>query len=329
MKGMEVLSKEAHDYLNDIPPQHWSRHAFDVSCKSNLLLNNVCEVFNAVLKEAKDKPILTHLEWMRRYVMQRICQKREGGRKVDERLMPYVTKYLEWAKDEARFATFMQSDDGEFEVELKGEQYVVNLNSRSCGCKYWDLTGLPCPHSMACMLEKRMDPKDYVDEVYSKERYMLTYAHSVSPMPGVKQWEPTGLLEPLPPPMRTMPGRPKSKKRRKSAGEKEDQQVKRLKRTNNCSHCGGLGHYKRTCKNPPAPPKPAAAPGGRPLGRSEYAKNERKKKLARAARKETWRTAHHTGNSPSTSTAANAPNQASPTSMAFTDLSSQASNNLL
>ncbi|XP_074277285.1 uncharacterized protein LOC141600927 [Silene latifolia] len=106
MKGIEFLSKDAHDYLIDIPLQHWSRHTFDVNCKSNLLLNNLCEVFNAVLKEARDKSILTPLEWMRRY-------------------------------DEASFATFMQSDDGEFGVELKGEQFFVNLKTRSCGCRWF------------------------------------------------------------------------------------------------------------------------------------------------------------------------------------------------
>ncbi|XP_074278428.1 uncharacterized protein LOC141602017 [Silene latifolia] len=69
MEDMKFLSRDAWAFLNDIPPRHWSRHAFDYSCKSNLLLNNVCEVFNAVLKDARDKPILTQLEWMRKYVM--------------------------------------------------------------------------------------------------------------------------------------------------------------------------------------------------------------------------------------------------------------------
>ncbi|XP_074300032.1 uncharacterized protein LOC141631231 [Silene latifolia] len=237
MEGMKFLSRDAWSFLNDIPPRHWSRHAFDYSCKSNLFLNNVCEVFNAVLKDARDKPILTQLEWMRKYVMQRICQKREGAKSYEGRVMPYVKKYLEKAKDESRFAHFMQSDEHEFEVELRGEQVVVNLKERSCGCNYWNITGLPCPHAMACLLEKRMDPKDYVDASYSKERYMLTYANKVSPMPGARHWKPAGMPEPLPPALRTMPGRPKVKKRRKEAGEKEDQQLRRGKRPKTCSNC--------------------------------------------------------------------------------------------
>ncbi|XP_074270453.1 uncharacterized protein LOC141594179 [Silene latifolia] len=327
MEGMKLLSRDAWSFLNDIPPRHWSRHAFDSTCKSHLVLNNVCEVFNAVLKEARDKPILTQLEWMRKYVMQRLCQKREGAKSYEGRVMPYVDKYLDWAKDESRFATFMQSDEHEFEVELRGEQVVVNLLDKTCGCNHWNLTGLPCPHAMACLLEKRMDPKNYVDDFYSKERYMLTYANKVSPMPGVKHWEPTAMPEPLPPPLRTMPGRPKGKKRRKEAGENEEQQLKRGKRSKHCSNCGGSGHYKRTCKNPAAPPNTAVrAPGGRPQKKTEWAKNIREKARARAAQKEAWKTAHLNGASSSTSTAMPSTNTAAPTSLSFTELLSQASN---
>ncbi|XP_074284004.1 uncharacterized protein LOC141608561 [Silene latifolia] len=326
MEGMKFLSRDAWFFLNDIPPRHWSRHAFDYSCKSNLLLNNVCEVFNVVLKDARDKPILTQLEWMRKYVMQRICQKREGAKSYEGRVMPYVEKYLERAKDESRFAHFMQSDEHEFEVELRGEQVVVNLKDRSCGCNHWNLTGLPCPHAMACLLEKRMDPKDYVDASYSKEKYMLTYANRVSPMPGARHWKPAGMPEPLSPALRTMSGRPKGKKRRKEAGEKEDQQLRRGKRPKTCSNCGGSGHYKRNCKNPPAPPKTAVrAPGGRPQKRSEWAKNIREKAMTRAAQKEAWKLAHLNGASTSTSTAMPSTNTAPTTSLSFTELLSQAS----
>lgn len=59
------------------PPLTWSRHAFDTVCKFKLLLNNMCESFNHVLKPARGKAILTHIH-----------NKREGVITLVNGLMP-------------------------------------------------------------------------------------------------------------------------------------------------------------------------------------------------------------------------------------------------
>ncbi|XP_021755937.1 uncharacterized protein LOC110721116 [Chenopodium quinoa] len=66
MQEIRELNEQAYQYLNNIPTQHWCRHAFSDSCRSNMLLNNMCETFNSVIRDARDKPILTQMEWMRR-----------------------------------------------------------------------------------------------------------------------------------------------------------------------------------------------------------------------------------------------------------------------
>ncbi|KAH9623644.1 hypothetical protein KSS87_021988 [Heliosperma pusillum] len=297
MEGIKFLSYDAWAYLNVIPVEHWSRHAFQTHCKSNMLLNNLCETFNAVLKDARDKPILTQMEWIRRYVMKRTCEKREGLQKYEGRLMPYVNKYLKWAADEATYGKALQSKDDNFEVDFKGERWVVQLNQRKCNCRNCQLSGLPCTHAMVCILKQRLDHEDFVDDAYTKERYAMAYELAISPMPGVKQWEKSGLPEPLPPIIRKMRGRPSKKRRRKEAGEEESNRVKRPKNKNKCGIFGGLGHSKRTCKNPPAPPK-VNSKGGRPLSKSSWAKEGRDRASARNAVKAVYATA---GPPPSTS----------------------------
>ncbi|XP_021752928.1 uncharacterized protein LOC110718400 [Chenopodium quinoa] len=71
MESINFLDEEEYQWLSNIDPQHWSRHAFSINCKSNMLLNNMCETFNAVIRDARDKPILTQMEWLRRYMMKR------------------------------------------------------------------------------------------------------------------------------------------------------------------------------------------------------------------------------------------------------------------
>ncbi|GJZ41046.1 mutator type transposase [Tanacetum coccineum] len=71
MEKLKEFSKEAYEWLNLIPPQHWSRSHFSVRAKSDVLLNNMCEVFNGKLVGGRDKPIISTLEFAREYLMKR------------------------------------------------------------------------------------------------------------------------------------------------------------------------------------------------------------------------------------------------------------------
>ncbi|XP_010694334.3 uncharacterized protein LOC104907145 [Beta vulgaris subsp. vulgaris] len=287
MAAIKFLSQDAYNYLAAIPPKYWARHAFLTRSKSNLLLNNLCETFNSVIKEARDKPIITCLEWIRRYVMKRNTEKWDGVQNYTGRFMPFVDKVFSWVKEEAKQCVMVPSRVGEWEVDYQHDRFVVNLRDRSCSCNKWDMTGIPCIHAYACILRIRGKPEDYVDPFYSREKYMQAYGPYIKPMPGMNQWEATEFPHPLPPPIRKMPGRPSLKKRKKEADEKQDKQstyVKRPKRQNQCGNCGQLGHYRTKCNNPPAPPKEKSK-GGRPFNMDPWTVAQRGRKEARVTRK--------------------------------------------
>ncbi|KAL8470907.1 hypothetical protein ACS0TY_033476 [Phlomoides rotata] len=42
-----------------------------------MLLNNVCESFNSCILEARDKPIISMLEWLRQWMMTRFQECRD------------------------------------------------------------------------------------------------------------------------------------------------------------------------------------------------------------------------------------------------------------
>ena len=77
-------------------------------------------------------------------------------------------------------------------------------------------------------------------------------------------WPRTDNVKPLPPPIRRLPGRPKTR-RRKHVTE-ESGSYKKLRAVGGrkvCKNCWEKGHNKRTCKNPtrPQPPKEQAKIG--------------------------------------------------------------------
>ncbi|GJT85844.1 hypothetical protein Tco_1067561 [Tanacetum coccineum] len=72
MLELKKMNPKAHEWLNKIPPEHWARSHFSGRAKSNLLFNNICEVFNGKIVGGRDKPVITLLEYIREYCMKRI-----------------------------------------------------------------------------------------------------------------------------------------------------------------------------------------------------------------------------------------------------------------
>ena len=267
MNVIKNISIDAYAYLAAIPAKHWSRHAFCSRSKSGMLLNNICEAFNNVLVEARAKPIISLMEWIRRYVMQRSAAKREGLSNFEGVLMPAITKMIEKNAKEIYGLRVIPVDVYEFEVDDIDDCYVVNLANRTCHCGSWDLIGIPCKHAVACIVLRKLDANDFVHEAYLIETYRKTYSPKFYGMPGHKMWPTTTLAKPLPPPYRKMPGRPNKRKRKKEVGEgKGGKKAITEFKQRRCGNCGEVGHYKKGCKNQPKPPPPTKtkSKGGRP-----------------------------------------------------------------
>ncbi|XP_010689239.2 uncharacterized protein LOC104902975 [Beta vulgaris subsp. vulgaris] len=274
MEKIKLIFADAYKWLAAIPTSQWYRHAFSTKCKSGMQLNNCCESFNNVIREARVKPVLSLMEWIRRWVMKRSYQKTDGLKKYEGLIMPSVVKMIAKQKEYVRKCDVNQADVWEFEVDYENETYAVNLLEKKCGCYRWELLGIPCCHALACIEKKRLNYEDYVHVAYHVQSYAATYAPAFHPMPGQSQWEKTDLVEPMPPTIRVMPDRPKQKKRIK---EPEEGKVAREKKQNKCSNCGGLGHNKKKCKKTPQPTAPKSK-GGKPKSIDPVVQNIEKKK---------------------------------------------------
>ena len=52
---------------------------------------------------------------------------------------------------------------------------MVDLNERTCGCGRWGLSGIPCFHATATMIEHGEQLETYVDIAYTKETFLSCY----------------------------------------------------------------------------------------------------------------------------------------------------------
>ena len=134
MEMMRNVDVNAYGHLMGIDCAHWSRHAFSIWPKCDMLLSNLCESFNSKIIDAKDKSMLTMCEMIRSYLMKRIPRNRDTMLKKFGPICPRVQDKLEVNKEATRDCTSTWSGGSKFEVHCKGKQFVVDLDKHTCAC---------------------------------------------------------------------------------------------------------------------------------------------------------------------------------------------------
>ncbi|XP_038690210.1 uncharacterized protein LOC119989000 [Tripterygium wilfordii] len=174
-------------------------------------------------------------------------------RRHQGKIVPRVAVKVEMKRANSGYWTaHWAGDSGHsiFQVTKRLEQYVANLNERSCSCRYFDLTGIPCCHAMSAIGYVQLDPEDFVNECYTKEAYMRAYEFSVMPTNGATLWPRVNGDPILLPKYTNAPGRPRKRKRREFDEPRTTNLLRRRYPLVKCSKCGVEGHNKRTCNGP-------------------------------------------------------------------------------
>ncbi|GKC10956.1 mutator type transposase [Tanacetum coccineum] len=149
------FNSDAYDWLMKIPLEQWSR-AYFFRAKCDLLINNICEVFNRQLVDGRDQPIITCLEYIREYLMKRTVVVQKVIAKTIGPLTPSVTKM--------------------FDV----------IKKRLLSTMKWELTGIPCKHAVASIYNMSENsvgvgiPEQWVYAAYRIETWDM-YTHSRPP----------------------------------------------------------------------------------------------------------------------------------------------------
>jgi len=247
MEELKGLNPKAHEYLEKVDPRTWCRGWFNTSTKCDLLHNNLAECFNSWILKFRDKTILTMLEGIRGNLMRRYQRKRDAIRAMEGNLGPKIKEKLEIEEDEASHCTPIFAGDGLFEIECKGRKYVVNLCQRTCGCRKWDVSGIPCCHAISAIWHGGGNPEDYLSHYFGKEMYLKAYAPIIYPVPSEEQWVRTNQPKVEPPKSRATIGRPKKVRNRGADETSNPYSIRKGGKKNQCGMCKKYGHNTRTC----------------------------------------------------------------------------------
>ena len=131
--------------------------------------NNLVEAFNGKIVEFRDKNIYTMLEGIRKMVMNRLRENRDKCERWVNDFGPRIRKKLYDSCLESTNCSMLWNGDNGFEVGWRGDTYVVDLRKKTCPCRAWQLTGVPCPHVVCAIHHIEKNPEDYIHEYFRKK----------------------------------------------------------------------------------------------------------------------------------------------------------------
>ncbi|KAK9290403.1 hypothetical protein L1049_008572 [Liquidambar formosana] len=251
MEAIKKVSVDAYNWLLTNHPSVWSISHFSPRSKCDMLCNNPSESWNKYILEAREKPIITMLEMIRRQLMNRFQVRKQEMEKWEGPLCPKIQEKFDRVKEDARHCEVIYAGDGIYEIEYKGQTTVVNLGARTCMCRKWEVTGIPCSHAVAAILRASMNPEDFVDECYHKVTNGMAYAPMIYPIGDPTNWAASGCEPVGPPPYRKAPGRPKKARKKGQDETPAGTAVNRKNNTVKCKNCKNFGHNSRSCKSTP------------------------------------------------------------------------------
>nr|KAJ0219091.1 hypothetical protein LSAT_V11C300125620 [Lactuca sativa] len=179
---------------------------------------------------------------------------------------PIRTLQLKEIKTQAAKYVAKYNGAGKYQVASTWQdQYVVNLNERSCTCRFWEITGIKTQaakyvakyngagkYQVASTWQDQEDApdvEDWVHPCYKLSTWRAMYLNKIDPINGRSMWPKSDCQFTLTPPKHhTQVGRPK-KKRRRGVDEPNSQTTKLSRKfiAVTCSKCHNKGHNSRTC----------------------------------------------------------------------------------
>ncbi|KAL0351350.1 UNVERIFIED_CONTAM: hypothetical protein Scaly_1523700 [Sesamum calycinum] len=193
------------------------------------------------------------MEHIRHQLTSWFNDRRNMGMRLTSILVPSAEKRIAEAIADARCYKVLRANEVEFEIVSTERTNIVDIRSRVCSCRRWQLYGLPCAHAAAALISCGQNAHLFAEHCFTVHSYRETYSQMIYPIPDKSLWKEAGEgaeggsakvdITIRPPKTRRPPGRPKKKVLRIES-------LKRPKRVVQCGRCHMLGHSQKKCTLP-------------------------------------------------------------------------------
>nr|KAJ0192736.1 hypothetical protein LSAT_V11C800392570 [Lactuca sativa] len=222
-----------------LDPKTWCKAFFQVDRSCDAYENGVYESFNSVIEAARKKPLITMLEEIQIYVMERLCIYKAKGQSWDLSICPSIRLKLNKHKETQRFWQVVPSGYMQFEVRVGTEGYA----------------GIPvCMDMLSFQASIGTLRSMCQNGLITTSMYASCYRYNIRPLNCSAMWPEVDYTKPLPPKKRRLPGRPTMKRKR----DQVEREAKGTRHTISkkgmimrCTICRERGHNRSTCPQRP------------------------------------------------------------------------------
>ena len=122
------------------------------------------------VKDDKGKHIDDLMDTIRQKILIKWNQRKRVAQKFEGKILPHIVQKLREDSYNLDIEVITRSPDGIGEICAKESsassyRFVVNLSERTCTCRAWQGSGIPCKHAIAYITSiPGAHLEDYVDE---------------------------------------------------------------------------------------------------------------------------------------------------------------------
>ncbi|PKU74349.1 hypothetical protein MA16_Dca003552 [Dendrobium catenatum] len=148
LSELSVLSPTIYVYLTTLPYK-WSRSQFILGIYNATNTSNSAESFNAWIVDARTKPVVDLIDTLRGKLMEQRSVRKMMSITWQRELVPHSEDYIREITTRKEHMLVRQSTNSKAEAESVHSRHIVDVESKECTCRVWQLTGLPCIHAVA------------------------------------------------------------------------------------------------------------------------------------------------------------------------------------
>jgi hypothetical protein len=176
------------EYLKTHHSKIWARSQFSDLSKVDYVHNNLAESFNSMIRKLKGLYLVDLLDKIRIAYIKKfhVCAGIVAAKFMGHIIIPSVMNELKQKtrglEMDITLCSATTTKVSFLDKEKREWRYPVDLEARTCSCRQWQITGLPCIHALffiTTLSGQAGNIKQYVHEYYSVARFKATYAHAL------------------------------------------------------------------------------------------------------------------------------------------------------
>ncbi|XP_010558587.1 PREDICTED: uncharacterized protein LOC104827178 [Tarenaya hassleriana] len=252
---MVEISQDVLQWFDHFPPQLWAVAYFQGVRYGHFALG-ITEILYSWALECHELPIIQMMEHIHEEISSWFNNRRDMSMRWNSILVPSAERQISEAISDAHCYQVLRANEVEFEIVSTERTNIVDIRTRVCSCRRWQLYGLPCAHAAAALISCGQTVELFGEPCFTVASYQQTYSQMIGQIPDKSLWKEQGeVLDSVngrgskfdvpirPPKTRRPPGRPKKKVQRV-------ENLKRPKRIVQCGRCHLLGHSQKKCTLP-------------------------------------------------------------------------------